>query len=117
MLARHVDRAAEYVPLLRDRIFVLYRQEQQSRPKEAALGPLIKLAKHAKRIGKTDEFRAKELCQALLEELKFCKPSPTVRGRMWHLVGILVCHFSELLEPRSRQESQEISLAELQALF
>ena len=55
----------------------------------------------------TKVIKPEVLAKQLLDEHKFCKPLPTVKGRIWHLLGLLIGKFHN---PHGlQQEMQDVA--------
>lgn len=78
-----------YLQQIKDTCLLSFRSDQNSLVKEASLQLLIKLVESfpAKEIEGT--VKPKDLMIILLDEIKLRRPSASVKGAIWNLVGLL----------------------------
>ncbi len=99
-----------YLPSIKDTCLLSFRSDQNSLVKEASLQLLIKLVESfpPKEIEVT--VKPRDLMIILLDEIKLRRPSASVKGAIWNLVGLL--HEKYGLDDY-RVESQDVQFISL----
>jgi len=83
----------DYLETIKLNCFKLYKMDVSNVVKEASLMPIIKILKHFDNEQIKDSFDSDELANMLLDEIKLFKPSASVRGAIWHTLGLLTSQF------------------------
>ncbi len=80
-----------YLQPVRDTCLLSFRSDQNSLVKESSLQLLIKLIDTFERTGEDIAaiIKPKDLLIMMLDEIKLRKPSASVKGAIWYLVGLL----------------------------
>lgn len=102
-----------YLAQLKDTCLLSFRSDQNSLVKEASLQLLIRLIEIFESTSKEIEgiVRPKDLMILMLDEIKLRKPSASVKGAIWNLVGLLHERYPCLDE--FRVESQDVMFIQL----
>jgi hypothetical protein len=88
-----------------------FMREESNKAKEAVLRIITKIVKHINNLEYLEEIiKPKAFCDYLLMHLKSYKPVPTVKGFIWHLIGLLYNRFPSALDTKTKKEVQEICL-------
>ena len=82
---------SQYLPQIKDTILLSFRSDQNSLVKESSLQLLIKLIETFEKTGKdlSSFVRPKDLLVMMLDEIKLRRPSASVKGAIWTLIGLL----------------------------
>jgi hypothetical protein len=78
-----------YLPSIKDTCLLSFRSDQNSLVKEASLQLLIKLVETFPSMEIEAAVRPRDLMVLLLDEIKLRRPSASVKGAIWNLVGLL----------------------------
>lgn len=80
-----------YIPQIRDTCLLSFRSDSNSLVKESALQLLIKIIDTFEKTGADIDtvVRPKDLLVMMLDEIKLRRPSASVKGAIWTMVGLL----------------------------
>lgn len=95
-----------------------FLQEEANKPKETALRVISKIIKHIENKEYLEDIvKPKHLVDFLLMRIKTYKLVPTVKGEVWHLLGLLYSHYTNAVDVKTKREIQEICLKELEKII
>ena len=78
-----------YLQAIKDTCLLSFRSDQNSLVKESSLQLLIKLVESYPAREIEEIVRPKDLMVVMLDEIKLRRPSASVKGAIWNLVGLL----------------------------
>ncbi|KAL4502183.1 hypothetical protein ABPG72_000418 [Tetrahymena utriculariae] len=105
----------EYIELICKNCMSLFKKEESNQAKETSLSPIIKVIKCIDNSELLEKIiDPKNTISALLNEIKFCKPTQKVKGSIWNLIGIIFQFFTDQLEDDLKAEIQTVCFKELQ---
>jgi hypothetical protein len=108
----------DYVELIYTKSYQYFLQEEANRPKEMALRVIAKIVKHIENREYLEEIvKPRVLVDFLVLRIKTYKLVATVKGEVWHLLGLLYSHYSTVIEVKVKREIQDICLKELEKLI
>jgi DNA-dependent protein kinase catalytic subunit len=84
------NHVATYLPQIRETCVRTLSGDPSSLVKEASVQLLLQMVEHYPLGVLVKVFDPKEMLNRLLDEIKLRKPSASVRGAIWHLIGL--CH-------------------------
>jgi hypothetical protein len=99
-----------YLPQIKDTCLLSFRSDQNSLVKEASLQMLIKIVESFPAKELESIVKPKDLMIILLDEIKLRRPSASVKGAIWNMVGLL--HEKYGLDD-FRVESQDVQFLSL----
>lgn len=102
-----------YLPFIRDSTLSIFKKDNSIVVKEAALQIIVKILQAYEPNILEPVIETSSLTYTMLDEIKFLKPKPSVRGRIWQILGELVKRFPHRMEG-FLNEIQEVSYHELQ---
>ena len=113
-MERRSDQVATYLPAIKDTCIRTFTGDPNSLVKEAALHLLLRIIEQYHIVSLNKIIEPAELVNRLLDEIKLRRPSASVKGTIWNLVGL--CHKRFSLEVRDfLVESQDQMYRELKA--
>ncbi|CDW71353.1 dna-dependent protein kinase catalytic subunit [Stylonychia lemnae] len=105
--------ATPYLKLLKDTCLRSFRSDHNSLVKESSLQLLIKIIETFNSKEIEEMIRPNDMMVMLLDEIKLRKPSATVKGTIWTLIGLLHEKYEQLND--FKVESQDVGFQELVA--
>lgn len=101
-----------YLPAIRDTCLLSFRSDHNSLVKEASVQLLIKLIETFESTQREIEgvIKPRDLMVMLLDEIKLRRPSASVKGAIWNLVGLLHERYGI---DEFRMESQDVMFIQL----
>lgn len=102
-----------YLPFIRDSTLSIFKKDTSIVVKEAALQIIVKILQSYETNILEPVMEVGSLSHMMLDEIKFMKPKPSVRGRIWQILGELIKRFPHRMEALLN-EIQEVSYDELQ---
>ena len=89
-MAARPAHVATYLQPIKETALRTFAGDPNSLVKEAALQLLLKILRSYPNAELTKIFEPTQLLTRLLDEIKLRRPSASVKGTIWHLVGL--CH-------------------------
>ncbi|KRW98379.1 Armadillo-type fold [Pseudocohnilembus persalinus] len=104
----------EYIQVIYEKCFELFKQDEQSRSKSFCLKPIIKIILYINNYDIVQHIiQPSQLASHLLNEIKFLKPLANVKAYIWKLLGVIVNKFSAELSNDMKTEIQEQCVSQL----
>lgn len=97
-----------YLLFIRDSTLGIFKKDASVVVKEAALKVIVKLLQSYEADVLAPVIKETVLAGMMLDEIKFLKPKPGVRGRIWQILGELIRKFPKEME-KLTFEIQEVS--------
>jgi hypothetical protein len=102
--------ASPYLAQIKDTCLLSFRSDSNSLVKEASLHLLLYIIEEFNHVEIEGIIKPRELMVMLLDEIKLRRPSASVKGTIWNMVGLL--HEKYGLE-EFRVESQDVMYIQL----
>jgi hypothetical protein len=105
-----------YLAFIRDSTLAIFKKDSSLVVKEAALKIIVKLLQSFEPQVLAPVIQVEALAHMMLDEIKFLKPKPSVRGRIWQILGELIRKFPLLMQSLIF-EIQEVSFFSIKSMM
>jgi hypothetical protein len=105
-----------FIAFIRDSTLGIFKKDCSEVVKEAALKVIVKLLQSFEADILAPIVKVETLAHMMLDEIKFLKPKPGVRGRIWQILGELIKKFPNDMK-NLKDEIQELSFPRIQEIM
>lgn len=105
-----------YLAFIRDSTLGIFKKDSSVVVKEAALKVIVKILQSYEAEVLSPVIKVEALAHMMLDEIKFLKPKPGVRGRIWQILGELIRKFPKDME-NLNFEIQEVSFFTIRSMM
>lgn len=105
-----------YLAFIRDSTLAIFKKDGSLVVKEASLKIIVKLLQSFEPEVLAPVIQVDALAHMMLDEIKFLKPKPSVRGRIWQILGELIRKFPENMKDLIF-EIQEVSFFSIKTMM
>lgn len=105
-----------YLRFIRDSALTIFKKDISQLVKETALKIVVKILQNYDSNILEPIVQVESLATMLLDEIKMLKPSPSIKGKIWQILGELVKRFPNKMQPYIL-EIMEVSFYSIQGMM